>query len=85
MCALTEHFKDRISEYEVWNEPDIAHFWHPQQPDPQKYAEFFSLTAKAIRGVYNNAKIALNITGVVKSGAGARRVPLGQRLSEFCQ
>lgn len=66
VCALTEHFKDRISEYEVWNEPDIAHFWHPQQPDPQKYAEFFSLTAKAIRGVYNNAKIALNITGVEK-------------------
>lgn len=62
--AMTEHYKDRIFEYEIWNEPNIQHFWHPEQPDPKKFSAFFSMTAKIIRNVFPNAKIILNIAEI---------------------
>lgn len=31
--ALTEHFKSRIKNYEIWNEPDLRHFWYPNEPN----------------------------------------------------
>lgn len=55
--AMTEHFKDRISHYEIWNEPDIAHFWYPTEPSAKGLAELVQITGKAIRGIYPQAKI----------------------------
>lgn len=47
---LTLHFRDRISRYEVWNEPDLACFWRQEpQPNPLKYAELVAITAMEIR------------------------------------
>ena len=55
--AMTEHFKDRISHYEIWNEPDISHFWHPTNPSAKGLAELVQITGNAIRGIYPQAKI----------------------------
>lgn len=30
ISAMAEHYKTRISHYEIWNEPNIDHFWHPE-------------------------------------------------------
>lgn len=54
--AFTEHFKDRIGYYEVWNEPDGVWCWK-HGPNGTELGEFTVATAKAIREVYPEAKI----------------------------
>lgn len=57
--ALITHFKDRVFEWEVWNEPDLGE----NRKHPEIYAELFYRTAKIIREVQPNSTIvALAIT-----------------------
>jgi hypothetical protein len=55
--ALAAHFQSRITHWEIWNEPNIAPFWSPREPNPQDYAELVRLTAGPIRDVIPQAKI----------------------------
>lgn len=55
--ALAEHYRDRVTEYEIWNEADIAHFWVPGEPDGARYAELIALTGACIRRVQPHARI----------------------------
>lgn len=55
--ALAVHYRGRVSEYEIWNEPDSESFWQPTKPDPAEYARLIHLTGEAIRGVHPGAKI----------------------------
>lgn len=55
--ALAEHFKDRVTHYEIWNESDISHFWYPEVPDASKLAELIMIAGKAIREVFPGAKL----------------------------
>ena len=57
VMALAEHFKDRVSHFEIWNEPDIAHFWHPKKPSGKELANLIKTTGDAIREKYPEAKI----------------------------
>ena len=54
--ALTIHFKDRVKYYEVWNEPDLKHFWYPEKTNPVAYANFLNDTASVVKKVFPNAK-----------------------------
>lgn len=54
--ALVAHFRDRISYYEVWNEPDLLSFWQPL-PKASEYADFVRITALAVREKQPDAKI----------------------------
>ncbi|MBR5721629.1 MAG: beta-galactosidase, partial [Clostridia bacterium] len=54
--AFTEHFKDRIKFYEVWNEPDGDSCWK-HGSNAKEYGEFVIATAKAVRVVYPDANI----------------------------
>jgi hypothetical protein len=54
---MTEHFKNRITHYEIWNESDIKHFWYPDKPSGKALAELVKITGKTIREVYPEAKI----------------------------
>ena len=56
-CALAEHYRDRVTEYEIWNESDIAHFWVPGEPDGARYAELIALTGAQIRRAQPDARI----------------------------
>lgn len=61
--ALAEHYKGRITHFEIWNEPDIGHFWYPENPDPKKLAELIVLTGGAIREVIPDAKLGTCTSG----------------------
>ena len=55
--ALCERYKDRVEHFEIWNEPDISHFWHPKKPDPKEYAKLVNLTAEVVKKAHPSAKI----------------------------
>jgi GH35 family endo-1,4-beta-xylanase len=50
--ALVRHFKDRVSEWEVWNEPDIG-----KEAPAGPFAEFHVRTARIIRTEQPQARI----------------------------
>lgn len=54
--ALTAHFRDRVSHYEVWNEPDLTSFWKPL-PRASDYVDLVRITAGAVREKMPEAKI----------------------------
>ncbi|MDD6215127.1 MAG: beta-galactosidase, partial [Firmicutes bacterium] len=62
--ALTEHFESRIEYFEIWNEPNLAHFWYPQEPNGAEYARLVDLTADVIHSIYKDAKIIFNTSQV---------------------
>jgi polysaccharide biosynthesis protein PslG len=55
--VLAEHYRERVTRYEVWNEPDYAAFWTPGKPSPEQYVQLVAITAKAIRESIPNATI----------------------------
>ncbi len=55
--ALCAHFGDRVTHYEIWNEPDLSHFWYPEKSNGQKFGEFYKLTADVIHDVLPDAKL----------------------------
>jgi hypothetical protein len=54
--ALTIHFRDRITHYEVWNEPDLTPFWKPM-PRATDYVDLVRLSALPLREQQPDAKI----------------------------
>jgi hypothetical protein len=59
VLALVRRYKDRVKEWEVWNEPDLG-----KQVPAEAYAEFFIRTAKIIRGEQPGARVyALALAG----------------------
>lgn len=55
--ALVTHFRNRVSYYEVWNEPDIASFWRNLPRSGANYARLFNLTVPVVKQVQPDAKI----------------------------
>jgi hypothetical protein len=47
-----------IEQWQVWNEPSAAPFWHPE-PKPREYGKLVKLTSKAITGVDPDAYVVL--------------------------
>ena len=60
--ALTEHYKGRVTHYEIWNEADGRNFWYPSTANPDEYAKLIALSADVILSVYPKAKIGGNIS-----------------------
>lgn len=58
-AAVGEHFRSRISYYEVWNEPDGAGCWK-HGVNGVEYGEFIINTARGIRKSDPDAKIIAN-------------------------
>lgn len=62
VTALVAHFKDRVFEWEIWNEPDGG-----KSNTAEDYAALFIRTAETIRGEQPKAKIfALGLAGNLK-------------------
>lgn len=53
---MVAHFRDRVTHYEVWNEPDLASFWK-SMPKAAEYVELVRLTAAPLREMQPDAKI----------------------------
>ncbi|MFZ2656303.1 MAG: beta-galactosidase, partial [Victivallales bacterium] len=54
--ALVIHFRDRVTHYEVWNEPDLLSFWKCQ-PKASDYVELVRLTAAPLRKEQPGARL----------------------------
>ncbi len=54
--ALVRHFRDRVTHYEVWNEPDLLSFWKCQ-PKAAEYVDLVRLTAGPLRQEQPHAKL----------------------------
>lgn len=69
--AMTEHFKGRVSHWEVWNEPNAGFLRKPDIRDrivpeePEVYAHLVAITEKAVHSVDPEAKI---IAGSISGG-----------------
>ena len=57
---MVHHFKDRIQNYEIWNEPNTVNC--PQRIDIDDYIHLVRQTASVIREEYPEAKIAVGGT-----------------------
>ncbi len=47
--ALSDHYRGRVSRFEIWNEANGKGFWRPSDPEPVGYAHLIKITADAIR------------------------------------
>ena len=47
--AIAEHFADRVTHWEIWNESNITVFWKPKKANPLDYTELVKVTAPEIR------------------------------------
>ncbi len=54
--ALVKHFRNRVTHYEVWNEPDLLSFWKCQ-PRAADYVDLVRLTAEPLRQEQPEAKM----------------------------
>jgi hypothetical protein len=57
-----------VRAYEIWNEPNSAHFWHPQEDAPERYADLYRAARDAIRGVDPSARVIVG--GLALSNGG---------------
>ncbi|MGP6175224.1 cellulase family glycosylhydrolase [Corynebacterium sp. A21] len=71
--AVAQHYGDRVTAYEIWNEPNIERFW--PNPDPVAYAEWLAVASQNIEAVDPGAEIiagglapASNVEGISYSG-----------------
>jgi hypothetical protein len=55
--ALVAFFRDRVTHYEIWNEPENVRFWQDRPRTGASYARLFDLTVPAIKEAYPEAKI----------------------------
>ena len=56
VAELVKHYRDRVTHYEVWNEPDLLSFWKCQ-PKASDYVDLVRLTAGPLRKEQPNAKL----------------------------
>lgn len=86
--ALTKHFKERVRYYEIWNEPDISHFWAPGKSNPEEYAFLINETAVTILNEYPDAKIGACMANAFASESNGdylwKLVKNIKRLDFFC-
>ena len=48
-AKIAEHFKGRVTHWEIWNEPNITGFWKPGKPDAASYVKLVEQTAPILR------------------------------------
>lgn len=63
-AAAARRYRGRVDRWEIWNEPNIRHFWaHLRDgrdlgPDPRDYGELFKLAADSIMAANPDAVIS---------------------------
>lgn len=74
---IVQHFRDRVHEYEVWNEPDVAVFCRVPMSWPDAYMELVKLTVPVIREEMPEATVITctagleNIAMLLRRGMGS--------------
>ena len=57
VAEAVRRYRDRISHFEIWNEPDNPLFWGPGKPDAGEYTELARITSAVIRREAPEARI----------------------------
>lgn len=57
VSALAEHFKGRVTHWEIWNEPELPQFWRPSEPSNHDYLKLIQITSAIIREKCPGAQI----------------------------
>jgi len=78
-AAMVERYHDSVKVWEVWNEPNLDHFWPPKS-DPAAYTELLRVTYTAIKESDPTAKVVgcstsgvdLNFIRSVLDGGGGQ-------------
>lgn len=64
---MATRYKDVVSHYDIYNEPNLNTFWHPKA-DVKEYALMVQRTGEVIHSVNKDAKVITDMAGVsVKS------------------
>ncbi|HWQ55432.1 MAG TPA: beta-galactosidase [Bryobacteraceae bacterium] len=71
--AMAEHYRGRVTHWEIWNEPNLGGFWRPNKPNPPDYVDLVKITGPLIRKI---------VPGAVIVGGGFARIPY--RFIEDC-
>ena len=61
VAALVKRFGDRVTCYEIWNEPNLDAFWYPGSPDAKIFAEFVQTTSNIIKTWQKDARTGVNL------------------------
>ncbi len=56
-AAVATRYRDQLTFYEIWNEPNIAPHWGNRLIEPVGYAQLLKVTAQAIRAADPNATL----------------------------
>jgi hypothetical protein len=62
--AAAARYRDQVSHWEIWNEPNLEEFWH-RTPDPVDYTRLVHAAAPRIREANPDAVIAGGSTSLV--------------------
>jgi hypothetical protein len=76
VSAVAQHYKGRISAYEIWNEPDAAFFWNGQDGgSPDAYLPLLQRAYEAIKAVDPTATVMNGgLTGTARGAAFMNRL-----------
>ncbi len=74
IAAAVDRYKDRVSRWELWNEPNFGFSWNAGGSGSTSHSDFsawYIAMQTAIKGVDPNAKCAANVTSMGGTGAGS--------------
>jgi hypothetical protein len=57
-----------VTAYEVWNEENSDHFWHPQAGAPEAYADLYAATRAVLHQVDPAARVVVGGLALVNTG-----------------
>jgi polysaccharide biosynthesis protein PslG len=82
LTAAVRRYHRFVRRWEIWNEPNLAHFWHPQ-PDPLAYRQVYESLRATIKSVDPTAQVAVGGVGslVFPPPSGVSGLQFLQRLT----
>jgi hypothetical protein len=69
-----------VTEYELWNEPNVIYYWNPQTTAPEDYADLFMDSSTVIKAVDPQAKILVGGLALVNPPLAADDVDFIHRM-----
>ncbi|MEM1989737.1 MAG: cellulase family glycosylhydrolase [Candidatus Bathyarchaeia archaeon] len=77
--VLVERYCEKVSHWEIWNEPNTAYFWKPE-PNVEEYALLVKEVSKTIKNIDPNAVILAGVTAMVDMEFSERLLARGTSL-----
>ena len=78
VAKLAERYGDRVTHYEIYNEPNIRNFWRPD-PDAKEYGLLVQRAGEAVKSVKKDAQV---IAGVL-AGVGDAQTEYAKQFMEY--